>query len=84
MDQFAAQLLGFDIVLIAGIESLIFRFSTLFASQLNIGSMVVRKKKQDTELETRALIQDEDIRISDKKCDRPHFGVMNFNQIYHR
>ena len=54
VDQFAAPLMGFDIVLIAGIESRIFLFSTLLASQLNIGSMMVRKKKQDTELETQA------------------------------
>ena len=42
-DQFAAQLSGFDIDLIAGIESRGFLFSTLLASRLNIGSMMVRK-----------------------------------------
>ena len=36
-DQFAAQLSGFDIDLIAGIESRGFLFSTLLASRLNIG-----------------------------------------------
>ena len=43
VDQFAAQLSGFDIDLIAGIESRGFLFSTLLASRLNIGSMMVRK-----------------------------------------
>ena len=43
IDQFAAQLSGFDIDLIAGIESRGFLFSTLLASRLNIGSMMVRK-----------------------------------------
>ena len=42
-DKFAAQLSGFDIDLIAGIESRGFLFSTLLASRLNIGSMMVRK-----------------------------------------
>ena len=43
VDQFAAQLSGFEIDLIAGIESRGFLFSTLLASRLNIGSMMVRK-----------------------------------------
>ena len=43
VDQFAAQLSGFDIDLIAGVESRGFLFSTLMASRLNIGSMMVRK-----------------------------------------
>ena len=43
IDQFAAQLSGFDIDLIAGIESRGFLFSTLLASRLNIGSLMVRK-----------------------------------------
>ena len=43
VDQFAAQLSGFDIDLIAGIESRGFLFSTLLASRLNIGSMMARK-----------------------------------------
>jgi adenine phosphoribosyltransferase len=43
IDQFAAQLSAFDIGLIAGIESRGFLFSTLLASRLNIGSMMVRK-----------------------------------------
>ena len=43
VDRFAAQLYGFDIDLIAGIESRGFLFSTLLASRLNIGSMMVRK-----------------------------------------
>ena len=43
VDQFAAQLSGFDIDLIAGIESRGFLFSTLLASRLSIGSMMVRK-----------------------------------------
>ena len=43
IDQFAAQLSGFDIDLIAGIESRGFLFSTLLASRLKIGSMMVRK-----------------------------------------
>ena len=43
VDQFAAQLSGFDIDLIAGIESRGFLFSTLLASRLNIGSLMVRK-----------------------------------------
>ena len=43
IDQFAAQLSGVDIDLIAGIESRGFLFSTLLASRLNIGSMMVRK-----------------------------------------
>jgi adenine phosphoribosyltransferase len=43
VDQFAAQLSGFDIDLIAGIESRGFLFSTLLSSRLNIGSMMVRK-----------------------------------------
>ena len=42
-DQFAAQLSGFDIDLIAGIESRGFLFSTLLASRFNIGSMMARK-----------------------------------------
>ena len=43
VDQFAAQLSGFEIDLIAGIESRGFLFSTLLASRLNIGSMMARK-----------------------------------------
>ena len=43
IDQFATQLSGVDIDLIAGIESRGFLFSTLLASRLNIGSMMVRK-----------------------------------------
>ena len=43
VDQFAAQLSGFDIDLIAGIESRGFLFSTLLASRLKIGSMMVSK-----------------------------------------
>ena len=43
IDQFAAQLSGVDVDLIAGIESRGFLFSTLLASRLNIGSMMVRK-----------------------------------------
>ena len=43
IDQFAAQLSGFEIDLIAGIEARGFLFSTLLASRLNIGSMMVRK-----------------------------------------
>ena len=43
VDQFAAQLFGFEIDLIAGIESRGFLFSTLLASRLNIGSMMARK-----------------------------------------
>ena len=43
VDHFAAQLSGFDTDLIAGIESRGFLFSTLLASRLNIGSMMVRK-----------------------------------------
>ena len=43
IDQLAAQLSGVDIDLIAGIESRGFLFSTLLASRLNIGSMMVRK-----------------------------------------
>jgi adenine phosphoribosyltransferase len=46
VDQFAAQLSGFDIDLIAGIESHGFLFSTLLASRLNIGSMMFRKPWQ--------------------------------------
>ena len=43
VDQFATQLSGFEIDLIAGIESRGFLFSTLLASRLNIGSMMARK-----------------------------------------
>ncbi|MDB3880333.1 adenine phosphoribosyltransferase [Alphaproteobacteria bacterium] len=43
IDQFAAQLSDFNIDLIAGIEARGFLFSTLLASRLNIGSMMVRK-----------------------------------------
>ena len=43
IDQFATQLSSFEIDLIAGIESRGFLFSTLLASRLNIGSMMVRK-----------------------------------------
>ena len=43
VDQFGAQLSGFEIDLIAGIESRGFLFSTLLASRLNIGSMMARK-----------------------------------------
>ena len=43
VDQFSAQLSGFDIDLIAGIESRGFLFTTLLASRLNIGSIMVRK-----------------------------------------
>ena len=43
IDQFAVQLSGVDIDLIAGIESRGFLFSTLLASRLNVGSMMVRK-----------------------------------------
>ena len=43
VDQFAAHLSGFDIDLIVGIESRGFLFSTLLASRLNVGSMMVRK-----------------------------------------
>ena len=43
IDRFTAQLSDFDIDLIAGIESRGFLFSTLLASRLNIGSLMVRK-----------------------------------------
>ena len=43
IDRFTAQLSEFDIDLIAGIESRGFLFSTLLASRLNIGSLMVRK-----------------------------------------
>ncbi|MDC1051283.1 adenine phosphoribosyltransferase [bacterium] len=43
IDQFAAQLSLVDIDLIAGIESRGFLFSTLLASRLNIGSMMLRR-----------------------------------------
>ena len=43
IDRFTAQLSDFDIDLIAGIESRGFLFSTLLASRLNIGSVMVRK-----------------------------------------
>lgn len=43
IDQFAAQLAGVEIDLVAGIESRGFLFSSLLASRLKIGSMMVRK-----------------------------------------
>ena len=43
IDRFTAQLSDFDIDLIAGLESRGFLFSTLLASRLNIGSLMVRK-----------------------------------------
>ena len=43
IDQLVAQIAGFELDLVAGIESRGFLFSTLLAARLGIGSMMIRK-----------------------------------------